>query len=62
MPPSTFDDAKATVEFAILHQLIGNVPSELNEHLQRISKVAASAVEESSTAWAFELVASASKP
>ena len=56
------DDALTTVEFAILNQLIGRVPAHLNDHLQQVAKVAAEAVRESATAWAFEMVAAANKP
>lgn len=60
---SEMDDARATVRFAIFNALVGeNFPRAAHDYLERAAEVAAEAVADPSTAWAFEMVASAAKP
>lgn len=54
--------AEATVRFAIFDALVRHAPRSTFDHLERLADIAAEAVKESATAWAFVQVAEAAEP
>jgi hypothetical protein len=59
---SDMNDAKAPVRFAILNELIAKGPRASHPYLDDLADIAAAAVEDPATAWAFVQVAEAARP
>jgi hypothetical protein len=55
------NDAKATVRFAIFSELIAKGPRASHPYLDDLAGIAAAAVEDPTTAWAFVQVAEAAR-
>jgi hypothetical protein len=59
---ASMEDAKATVKFEIFNQLVARAPRSAYPFIEELAQIAASAVENPATAWAFEQVANANRP